>query len=119
MDIEAMRAERDRLDAQIREAEKLERANWNIALDACEEALGTWLRERKVEYTTRERKNTETWDVGHGALEVTFVSADEQYGQGGLRMVSGRTLTLEWSEVPEPARMLAVVAVLLNVKDLA
>jgi hypothetical protein len=117
MDIEEMRAERDRLDAEITSAEKAARDRWNEALDAFAAALGDWLCEHKVEVQSRDRKNAVISDVGHGALEVTLVYSDEQYGPGALRMVSGKTLTLEWSEVPELSRALAIVAVLLNITE--
>jgi hypothetical protein len=112
-----LRARREAMDEEVRKAEVALRMDWNGALYNCEDALNEWLCERSVEVASRERKNATIWDVGHGALEVTFVRDDEQYGAGALRMTSGKTLTLEWSEVPEPARMLAIVAALLNVKD--
>lgn len=114
MNLTEMRAERDRLDAEIAATEKQGRENWNSALNRCEDALIEWLHGHSVEYGSHERKNATTWDVGHGALTVTFVADDGQYGPGALRMTSGQTLTLDWSEVPEPARMLAIVAVLLG-----
>ena len=113
MDLSEMRAERDRLDAEIAAAEKQACENWNTALAACEDALVRWLKEHKIEYTRRDRKNETIWDVGHGALTANFGFAGEHYGSW-MRVESGRTLTLEWSEVPEPERMLAIVAALLN-----
>lgn len=114
MNLTEMRAERDRLDAEIAAAEKQERENWNEALDYAVCVLGDWLREHSVEAERRERKNEVVWNVGHAALVVTFAYADGEHSPG-LRMISGQTLTLDWSEVPEPARMLAIVAVLLGV----
>jgi hypothetical protein len=113
VNLDEMRAERDRLDAEIAAAEKKERAHWNMALDGCECALGEWLRKNSVEWQARERKNEETWDIGHGALTVTFGQDDGEHGRG-LSMASGQTLTLEWSAVPEPERLISVVAVLLG-----
>jgi hypothetical protein len=121
VNLSEMRAERvrlhqqqERLNAEIRAVEEKYSKSWNLALDACEDALGTWLSERKIEVESRDRKNALIWDVGHGALTVIFVRDDERYGRGALQMVSGRTLTLEWSEVPEPARMIAIVTALLG-----
>jgi hypothetical protein len=110
-----LRARRDALDAEIREVEARERENWNTALNACEDALTNWLNEHKIEWDARPRKNETIWDIGHGALSVTFGADEAQYSRG-LWAVSGRngTLRLAWSEVPEPERFLAVVAVLLG-----
>jgi hypothetical protein len=110
-----LRARRDALDAEIREAEEREVEAWNTALDKCEDALVAWLRERGTEYGRDDRKNITTWDVGHGALTAEFGMDGTQWSRS-LRLVSGRTLTLEWSEVPEPERFLAIVAVLLGEK---
>jgi hypothetical protein len=110
-----MRAERDRLDAEIAAAEKKACEDWNTALSACEDALVNWLHEHAIEYSRADRKNEVTWDAWHGALTVTFGFAEANYGFG-MRMTSGGTLSLEWSEVPEPARLLDIVAALLNVK---
>lgn len=112
-----LRARRDALDEEIRVAEANARADWNFALNRCEDALVNWLQAHSVEYGSRDRKNETIWDIGHGALTVTFVTDDGQYGPGALRMTSGGTLNLEWSEVPEPERLLAIVAVLLNVSE--
>jgi hypothetical protein len=111
--LDEMRAERDRLDAEIAAAENQERANWNAAMAACEDALSDWLRGHAVSQVARERKNAVIWDIGHGALTATFARDGENYGRG-LSMVSGKTLTLEWSEVPKPERLISVVAVLLG-----
>jgi hypothetical protein len=111
-----LRARRDALDEEIRKAEDLAAADWNSALDRCEGALVEWLHAHSVEYGGRDRKNEVTWDCGHGALTVTFAMDDGEH-RPGLRMASGRVLYLEWSEVPEPDRMLAIVAVLLNVSE--
>jgi hypothetical protein len=108
-------ARRDALEAEIAAAKKREREDWNGALWNCENALTEWLRGHSIECSRRSRKNEETWDIGHGALTVTFVEDEPGYGRG-LRMVSGRTLTLEWSEVPDPERFLAIVAVLMGEK---
>jgi hypothetical protein len=113
VDLQEMRAERDRLNAAISEAERKERQNWNLALADLENSLEAWLREQAIDADDGERKNETTWDIGHGALSVTF-GRDEEGRARSLRMVSGRTLTLEWSELPEPPRMLAIVAALLN-----
>lgn len=116
MNLAEMRAERDRLDAQIAAAEKQAREDWNTALSMCEDALVKWLKEHGIEYGRHDRKNEVTWDAGHGALAVTFGYAGENYGRS-LRMTSGGTLALEWSQVPAPERMLAIVAALLNVRE--
>jgi len=108
-----LRARRAALDEEIRVAEANDRADWNFALDRLDEALGEWLREHKIEYSQRERKNQTIWDVGHGALAVTFGLDDGEYARG-LGMVSGRTLTLGWSELPDPERLIAIVAALLG-----
>lgn len=113
-DLVQMRAERDRLDSEIRAAEQAERGAWNRALGEASGALSAWLHEQHViDVARRERKNAEILDVGNGALTATFARDEENYSRG-LRVQSGKTLTLEWSEVPEPARFLAVVAVLLG-----
>jgi hypothetical protein len=113
MNLAEMRAERDRLVAEIAAAEKQERENWNEALSVCEDGLASWLRGHGIEVTASERKNETVLDVGHGALTVAFGFAEANYGHW-LRMTSGQTLTLEWSEVPAPARLLDIAAVLLN-----
>jgi hypothetical protein len=108
-----LRARRDALDEEIRAVEEREHANWNMALDLCEDTLVAWLQQRGTEYGRNDRKNETTWDIGHGALTVTFGTDGTQWCRG-LRLVSGKTLTLEWSEVPEPERFLAIVAALLG-----
>jgi hypothetical protein len=108
-----LRARREALDEEIRKVELAERDAWNSTLDACEEALGTWLGRHKIDWKTTERKNEETWDIGHGALSVTFGEDEADYRRC-LRVVSGGTLTLEWEEVPEPLRFLAIVAVVMG-----
>lgn len=113
--LEEMRAERDKLNIQIREAELNAAREWNAALTTVTFALADWLATSGVEYTVSERKNEETWDIGHGALEVTFGTDGEQWARG-LRAVSGKTLTLEWREVPAPERFLSIVAALLGEK---
>jgi hypothetical protein len=109
-----LRARREALDEEIRKAEANARADWNFAVNRCAFALADWLAEHSIEYTRRERKNATIWDAGNGALTVTFATDDEEYGSGALRMTSGKTLRLEWDEVPEPARLLAIVAALLG-----
>lgn len=111
-----LRARRDALDEEIRVAEANARADWNFALNRCEDVLVEWLQAHSVEYGRRDRKNETMWDIGDDVLTVTFAMDDGEH-RPGLRMTSGRTLNLEWSEVPEPERMLAVVAVLLNVSE--
>ena len=108
-----LRARRAALDEEIRVAEANDRADWNFALDRLEEALGEWLREHKIEYSQRDRKNEVIWDIGYGALAVTFGFDDGEHARS-VRMVSGKTLNLESSGVPEPARLLAIAAVLLG-----
>lgn len=113
MNLGDMYEERARLDAAIRAAEKQEHESWNLALGDCQDALVAWLRYRMIEVERRVRKNEETWDIGHGALVVTFGEDGTQWARS-LRMVSGKTLTLEWSEVPQPNRLVAVAAALLG-----
>lgn len=108
-----LEARRAALDAEIRRVKQDERQAWNDGIDQCESALNDWLGEHAIEVTTRDRKNETIWDVGHGALTVTFGEAGTEWAPG-LRLLSGGTLTLEWSEVPTPARFLAIVAALLN-----
>jgi hypothetical protein len=108
-----LRARRAALDEEIRVVEARDRENWNEALDYVVSVLDDWLREHKIEYSQIERKNEETWDVGHGALTVTFGFDDGEHSRS-VRMVSGKTLNLEWSEAPKPERLLAIVAVLLG-----
>lgn len=113
-DLVQMRAERDRLDSEIRAAEQAQRGAWNKALVDVEVAFSAWLREQHViDVDKRERKNAEIWDIGNGALVATFARDEENYRRA-LYVQSGATLRLEWSEVPGPARFLAVVAVLLG-----
>jgi hypothetical protein len=111
-----MRAKRDRLDAQIKAAEKQRSLTWNTRLDDCAEVLGAWCLKAGVETETRSRKNEQIWDAGHGALTVHFGYSGSNY-EGGLRLVSGRTLTLEWREVPEPDRFMQIVKALLGATD--
>jgi hypothetical protein len=108
-----LKARRAALDEEIREVENRERNAWNTALGACENALGAWLNEHDIEWMPATRKNETTWDVGHGALHVTFGAAEENYSRS-LRLLSGKTLSAEWSEEPDPARFLAIVAALLG-----
>jgi hypothetical protein len=114
MNLAELRAERERLDGQIKQAEQNVRQLWNTALDACEEALGTWLLAEQIGFTSRERKNAEIWDIAGGVMEVTFATDDEHYGPGRMYAKTG-ALTLEWTEVPTPQRFIAIIAVLLGV----
>ena len=115
MKLAEMRAERARLDAAIRAAEDNVRADWNLALSLCEDALVEWLRAHAVEYTRYDRKNVTSWNIRHGVLVAEF-SADDGEHRPGLRVLAGESLTLEWSEVPELERFLAIVAVLLGLR---
>ena len=108
-----LRARRDALNEEIRAAEEREVEAWNERLDECEHALDKWIVAHKIDVDRREAWNEVTWDVGHGALTVTFGCDGTQWSRC-LRLVSGKTLTSEWSEVPEPERFLAIVAVMLG-----
>ena len=114
--LDDLRARRAALDEEIRVTEMRERASWNEALEDRMAHLQDWMREHAVEVSSRDRKNAVIWDCGNGALEVTFVYNDQKYGPGALRMTSGcrETVTLEWNHVPEAARLLSIVAVLMN-----
>lgn len=113
--LEAMRQERDRLNGEILKAEEHDRRDWNDKLHECEERLGTWLRLSLIEVEEKTRKNEVILAIGNGALEV-HLGYDEPDRGRGLSMTSGRgeTLTLQWNHVPDPERMLAIVAVLLG-----
>lgn len=108
-----LRARRAALDEEIRAAEKRQRDSWNNSLWDCENALTGWMREHSAEHSRGNRKNETSYDIGHGALTAVFGEDDGEHPPR-LRLESGRTLTLEWSEVPEPDRFLAIVAVLLG-----
>lgn len=119
-ELEAMRAERARLDAAIAKREEVERRSWNALLDDCEDALGRWVALNHIDRDTSTRKNWIVWAIGHGALSVHFGYDDKRPDWGrGFQLVSGKTLTLEWSEVPEPDRFIAIVAALLGINPLA
>ena len=113
--LEAMRAERDRLDREIKTAEERACTTWNDGLNECESALVDWLRANSVESASRDRKNEHIWDIGHGALRVNFGYHEAQWGPW-LQMTSGDTLTLAWKEVPTPDRFIAIVAACLSMK---
>lgn len=110
-----MRAERERLDKEIRAAEEQAHRDWNSKLDACESALFNWCSSTGIEFDSRDRKNEVIFTVGHGAMTVWFgYHRDEHHVPDTLRMVSGMTLSLEWTEIPDPDRFMNLVKVLLG-----
>jgi hypothetical protein len=115
LSITELEAERNRLTGLIRAAKLTERERWNTALDACENALDAWLTQHAIDGPTKNRKNAVTWDIDHGMLTVTFVYDDKQYGAGSLQVRSERdALTLTWSQVPAPERLVTIIATLLS-----
>lgn len=112
LSIAELEAERNRLTGLIQAAKH---AGWNTALGGCENALDAWLTSRAIDGSTTARENAVIWDIGHGTLTVTFVYSSEPYGAGSLKIRSERdALTLEWSQVPAPERLLTLIAALLN-----
>ena len=108
-----LRASREKLDAEIAAREAEARTSWNEELLDCAMRLEDWLRARKLEFTVRDRRNTEIWNIGHDALTITFARDEGEY-HPGLYAISGGTLTLEWQELPEPDRFARICAACLN-----
>jgi hypothetical protein len=115
MELDEMRAARDRLDAEIRAAEKNTAAAWNSVLPDCEEALGGYLRVAGIMpgVRSRGRKNEVIWEVGEGELTVTFAYDDTQHGPG-LSLAAGGAVRVEWKRPPDPKLLVILAAALLG-----
>jgi hypothetical protein len=113
MELDEMRAARDRLDAEIRAAEKNTAAAWNSVLADCEKTLGGYLRVAGIVPGVRSRKNEVIWEVGDGELTVTFAYDDTQHGPG-LSLAARGAVRVEWQRPPDPKLLVILAAGLLG-----
>ena len=105
-----MRAERDRLDMAIAEAEDGRRREWNVGLDEIKIALMTTF-EPGTSIICRQRKNVALVDVAGGVLtaHLGYFGPDRD---GELAITAAGAFTMEWHSMPDAAKFASIVKVL-------
>jgi hypothetical protein len=116
--LEEMRAERDRLSAEIAKVEARARADWNESLNQCEIALHRLMpgSEGSGAYALKNRKNENIWDINGecGVVHVRFGYLQESWGPW-LQVKAG-AVSLGWAtDAPvDVDSFIAIVAVLMR-----
>lgn len=110
-DLSAMRAERDRLDCQIREAEADAVGTFNFNLGQLSDALYAHAQMNGIPWADMERKNW-TAIVLADRVTVEFGRWDDYYGQGGLR-IRADGVTAEFDPLPSAGTLLGLADFLL------
>lgn len=115
-DLDAMRAERERLDRQIREAEAETVGEFNFALSQLSDALYEHADNGRIPLADSCRKNWVTIILGHAERVTVKFGAWNDYGRGGLTVLAGG-MTAEFDPLPSAETMTGLVDFLLAQED--
>jgi hypothetical protein len=114
-DLDTMRAERDRLDRQIRQAETDAAATFNTTLCQLSDAVYQHARDNHIPRTDTTRKNWTTITLD-GRVTVHLGEHDDHYGPGGLT-VTGPGITAQFDPLPAAATLTGLITYLLTLDD--
>ena len=107
-----MRAERDRLNRQIRQAETDAAATFNCDLSQLSCAIYQHARDNHIPCTDSTRKNWTTITLD-GRLTLGLGEHDPHYGQGGLT-ITAPGITAQLDPLPTPHTLTALITHLLT-----
>ncbi len=110
--LDSMRAERDRLSRQIRQAETDAAATHNCDLSQLSLAIYQHARDNHIPWTDSTRKNWTTITLA-GRVTVNLGEHDPHYGTGGLT-ITAPGITAEFDPLPTPATLTALITFLLT-----
>jgi len=115
-DLDAMRAEREHLDRQIREAEVDAIGTFNFTLSQLSDALYEHTDNSRIPLADNCRKNWVTVILGHAERVTVKFGAWNDYGRGGLTVLAGG-MTAEFDPLPSAEVLTGLVDFLLAQED--
>ncbi len=111
-DLHTMRAERDRLDRQIRQAETDAAAEFNSDLSQLSHAIYQHARDNHIPWTDSSRKNWTTITLD-SRVTINLGEHDPHYGTGGLT-ITAPGITAEFDPLPAAATLTGLITFLLT-----